>query len=202
MFQRIVPAGMCVSSTLIKTNFIFGSRYLISAPNTFRYGIEETVSVSVFNVASPVRVVLYLQSYPDGTKMSSIIIRDVSAGKFMLIVSASFKWITANITVWHNIGKYKNCWNLKCLCNSIILVSSVGSLVYAYIFCYKCKSQCNLTSLFKFRNNISAWQLYKKASDAQVLKVTYCIVMKYSYFLEFMYTDVYFSYPLYILHSP
>ncbi|XP_070581805.1 complement C3-like [Ptychodera flava] len=45
-----------------------GATYFISAPNVFRLGVDETVSVTIFNVNNPVTVRLYLQDYPNRQK--------------------------------------------------------------------------------------------------------------------------------------
>ncbi|XP_077986835.1 A.superbus venom factor 1-like [Glandiceps talaboti] len=45
--------------------------YFITAPNAFRLGVEETVSITVFSVNAPVTVELSIQDYPDRQKTFS-----------------------------------------------------------------------------------------------------------------------------------
>lgn len=53
------------------------AKYFIAAPNLLRVGVEETVSVSVFDVDGVVDVQLELQDYPNGRKTFSRV-----SGKF------------------------------------------------------------------------------------------------------------------------
>ena len=43
--------------------------YFITAPNVFHIGVEETVSVSVYNVSQRLKIKLYLQDYPNRQKI-------------------------------------------------------------------------------------------------------------------------------------
>ncbi|XP_006822149.1 uncharacterized protein LOC102802869, partial [Saccoglossus kowalevskii] len=87
-----VLASVLVSATLSVAQD--GSKYFITAPNIFRVGVEQTVSVTVFN-ADQVNVELYLQDYPDRKKTFSQTEGVFSNGKHI-----AFSYFIPQITVF------------------------------------------------------------------------------------------------------
>ena len=54
------------------------------APNMFHVGVQENVSIAVFDAGLPVTVKLYLQDYPHRRKTFSQVQGQVDQGKFKL----------------------------------------------------------------------------------------------------------------------
>ena len=52
-------------------SLLFNCRFSIMAPNVFHIGVEEKVSVTVFDAGKPVTVKVYLQDYPHRRKTFS-----------------------------------------------------------------------------------------------------------------------------------
>ena len=56
-------------------------RFAIMAPNVFHIGVNEQVSIAVFDAGNPVNVKLYLQDYPHRQKTFSQVQGQVKPGK-------------------------------------------------------------------------------------------------------------------------
>ena len=65
-------------------------RFSIMAPNVFHIGVEEKVSISLFDNAKSVRVKLYLQDFPNRRKTFSHVQGVVSRGEFAQKRSKNF----------------------------------------------------------------------------------------------------------------
>ena len=59
------------------------------APNVFHIGVEEKVSISVFDNAQPVTVKLYLQDFPHRRKTFSQVQGVVNKGEFSFLKTAT-----------------------------------------------------------------------------------------------------------------
>lgn len=76
------------------------------APNVFHIGVEEKVSISVFDNAQPVTVKLYLQDFPHRRKTFSQVQGVVNQGKFHFLKRQH--WRTRSSTNAQLMGCAKN----------------------------------------------------------------------------------------------
>ena len=64
------------------------------APNVFHIGVNEQVSIAVFDAVNPVNVKLYLQDYPHRQKTFSQVQGQVKPGKSYFASTKGYKTLT------------------------------------------------------------------------------------------------------------
>ena len=64
------------------------------APNVFHIGVNEQVSIAVFDAGNPVNVKLYLQDYPHRQKTFSQVQGQVKPGKSHFASTRGYKTLT------------------------------------------------------------------------------------------------------------
>ena len=70
------------------------------APNVFHIGVEEKVSISVFDNAQPVTVKLYLQDFPHRRKTFSQVQGVVNQGEFSFLKRRQQKQTAQVLSSW------------------------------------------------------------------------------------------------------